>query len=152
MRAPGRTFDAFQIVMNLEQQPQRSNRIELSDRSDRFGNVLPRLVLNWTEEEQARLERLRRLIGEWVAAAKLGRLLRVPGHRPDLNAHHHAGTTRMARQPADGVVDPDGLVFGFENLYIAGASVFPSAGFANPTLTIVALVLRLARQVDAALG
>lgn len=152
VRSPEKAFDAFQIVMNLEQRPQPSNRVELSRRSDRLGNPLPRLVLRWTEEEQAELERLRERIAEWMRAARLGRLLTAPGRRPDLNAHHHAGTTRMSRAPEDGVVDPSGLVFGFENLYLAGASVFPTAGFANPTLTIVALALRLARHVDDRLG
>ena len=57
----------------------------------------------------------------------------------------------MAENPEGGVVDPDGRMFGVENLYLAGASVFPTTGFANPTLTIVALALRLARRVDAGL-
>ena len=57
---------------------------------------------------------------------------------------NHAGTTRMARDPRHGVVDPDGRVHGTRNLFVCGASVFPTAGFANPTLTIVALALRLA--------
>ena len=139
--------DSFQVIMNLEHRPRPENRIELGDRKDRFGNPLPRLVLRWSEEEQAELERLRELLGDWFRGAKLGRLLPSRGQRPDLSAHHHAGTTRMAAEAGDGVVDPDGLVFGCENLYLAGASVFPSAGFANPTLTIVALALRLARQV-----
>jgi choline dehydrogenase-like flavoprotein len=51
-----------------------------------------------------------------------------------------------------GVVDPQGRVFGLENLYLAGASIFPTAGYANPTLTVVATALRLASHVDAALG
>ena len=59
-------------------------------------------------------------------------------------AKHHMGTTRMHEDPARGVVDRDCRVHGVENLFIAGSSVFPSAGFANPTLTIVALSLRLA--------
>jgi choline dehydrogenase-like flavoprotein len=54
------------------------------------------------------------------------------------------GTTRMSDDPATGVVDRDGRVHGIENLYVAGSSVFPTAGWANPTLTIVALALRLA--------
>ena len=58
----------------------------------------------------------------------------------------------MADDPSAGVVDPQARVFGLENLYVAGASVFPTAGFANPTLTIVATALRLARHVDIALG
>jgi choline dehydrogenase-like flavoprotein len=50
----------------------------------------------------------------------------------------------MAEGPAHGVVDADGRVFGTRNLYVAGASVLPTAGFANPTLSIVALARRLA--------
>jgi len=82
----------------------------------------------------------------------LGRLQVTKGRRPDLNAHHHAGTTRMALESREGVVDPHGRVFGLENLYVAGASIFPTAGYANPTLTIVATALRLASHVNAALG
>ena len=54
------------------------------------------------------------------------------------------GTTRMAATPEDGVVDGDCRVHGVQNLFVAGSSVFPTAGNANPTLTIVALALRLA--------
>jgi choline dehydrogenase-like flavoprotein len=53
----------------------------------------------------------------------------------------------MALERKDGVVDPDGRVFGVDNLYVTGASVFPSAGFANPTLTVVALACRLGRHL-----
>ena len=49
----------------------------------------------------------------------------------------------MSEDAAHGVVDPEGRVHGVENLYVVGASVFPGAGFANPTLTVVALSLRL---------
>ena len=152
VRSPANAFDAFQIVLNLEQRPHPWNRVELGSRSDRFGNALPRLFLEWTEQEQSSLNRLRNLLGEWFQTAKLGRLLTTESRRPDMNAHHHAGTTRMGVSPEDGVVDIEGRVFGSDNLYLAGASVFPTAGFANPTLTIVALALRLARHVDASLG
>ena len=57
------------------------------------------------------------------------------------------GTTRMSETPASGVVDRDCRVHGVANLYVAGSSVFPTVGFSNPTLTIVALTLRLADRV-----
>jgi choline dehydrogenase-like flavoprotein len=57
--------------------------------------------------------------------------------------YHHAGTTRMAATPAEGVTDPDCRVFDTDNLYLAGGSVFPTSGYANPTLTMVALAIRL---------
>ena len=148
VQSPAKAFDRFNIVLNLEQQPRPQNRIELSSRTDRFGNPLPRLLLRWTEEEQHDLERLRGLLREWFRAAHLGDLQTTVGRRPDLSAHHHAGTTRMTLDPQDGVVDPDGRVFGIDNLYVTGASVFPTAGFANPTLTIVALARRLGRHLS----
>jgi choline dehydrogenase-like flavoprotein len=62
-------------------------------------------------------------------------------------AKHHLGTTRMHSEPAYGVVDGDCKVHGVPNLYTAGGSVFPTGGFANPTLTIVALTVRLAEHI-----
>jgi len=152
LRSPEAVFDRFDLVVNLEHRPDRRNRIDLSDRRDRFGNQLPRLHLEWTPREQDDLERLRGLLGEWLRVAGLGRLVSSARSRPDLNAHHHAGTTRMASDPSNGVVDSAGRVFGLENLYLTGAGVFPSAGYANPTLTIVALARRLGRHLDATLG
>jgi choline dehydrogenase-like flavoprotein len=58
------------------------------------------------------------------------------------------GTTRMADDPSTGVVDSNCRVFATRNLFIAGSSVFPTGGAANPTLTIVALALRLADHLD----
>ena len=60
---------------------------------------------------------------------------------------HHLGTTRMHRDPAKGVVDEHCQVHGVPNLFLAGSSVFPTGGYANPTLTIVALALRLADRL-----
>lgn len=148
MQSPTTAFDRFDIVLNLEQRPRPDNRIELSSRTDRFGNPLPRLLLRWTDEEQDDLERMRGLLREWFRVANLGDLQTTVGRRPDLSAHHHAGTTRMTLDPRDGVVDPEGRVFGIDNLYVTGASVLPTAGFANPTLTIVALARRLGRHLS----
>ncbi len=76
-----------------------------------------------------------------------GEVTRREGGDVDPDVHHHAGTTRMHRSAAEGVVDADLKVHGVANLYVAGASVFPTSGVANPTLTIVALSLRLAREL-----
>jgi choline dehydrogenase-like flavoprotein len=67
---------------------------------------------------------------------------------PDPNTHHHMGTTRMHRDPRRGVLDEHARVHGVANLFVAGSSTFPTSGFANPTLTIVALALRLADHLD----
>jgi choline dehydrogenase-like flavoprotein len=63
------------------------------------------------------------------------------------DSYHHIGSTRMASSEGDGVVDSNCQVFGTRGLFVAGSSVFPTSGYANPTLTIVALSLRLAHHI-----
>jgi choline dehydrogenase-like flavoprotein len=79
-----------------------------------------------------------------VEASGIGRIIPVAGSIINADAHHHLGTTRMHRDPRRGVVDPDGRVHGTANVFVVGSSVFPTGGYANPTLTVVALALRLA--------
>lgn len=141
----------IRVVLNAEHRPHRANRVELSNRTDRFGNRLPRLVLDWTPEDQTQFDRLRDVVRESLRTRGIGWLQFESGSRPDLSAHHHAGTTRMAADREDGVVDPEGRLFQSERVFVAGASVFPTAGFANPTLTIVAMAIRLARHIDRSL-
>lgn len=62
---------------------------------------------------------------------------------------HHMGALRMSTDSSNGIVNPDSRLHTVDNLYIAGCSVFPTGGFANPTLTIVALALRLADHLKA---
>jgi len=78
---------------------------------------------------------------EWSTPEKVGQLGEVFG------SNHHMGTTRMSNTEKTGVVDKHCKVYGVTNLYIAGSSVFPTSGFANPTLTIVALAHRLADKI-----
>lgn len=149
VESPARRFDVFGLIVNIEQRPRPENCVLLDHhRNDAYGNPLPRLFLDWTDAEQAELDRLRRLLAESFERARIGQLLTRKGQPPNLSAHHHAGTTRMSATPEAGVVDPDGRVFGLDNLFMAGASVFPSAGFANPCLTIVALSARLGDHLD----
>jgi choline dehydrogenase-like flavoprotein len=146
---PVPAFDAFRMIVNLEQRPHPDNRVVLTSDRDRLG--VPRVALHWRwrPDEQAGVERLRAVVVRAIEDAAIGRVEVAAGHRIDPNAHHHAGTTRMSDDPRRGVVDADGRVHGIENLYITGASVFPTAGFANPTLTIVALALKLADRIAA---
>jgi choline dehydrogenase-like flavoprotein len=52
------------------------------------------------------------------------------------------GTARIGAVAADGVVDPEGCVYGVEGLLVTDASVFPSASGVNPMLTVMALAHR----------
>jgi choline dehydrogenase-like flavoprotein len=135
------------LLVNLEQAPHPDNRIVLVDARDRLGARRVQVRWQWRADEQDRLERLRGLLAKELEGAGLGRIERAAQATPDPRAHHHAGTTRMHDDPRFGVVDRECRVHGTENLFVAGASVFPTAGFANPTLTIVALALRLAQRL-----
>ncbi len=68
-----------------------------------------------------------------------------------LPGNHHTGATRMHVDPEQGVVDENGRVHSVSNLYVAGSSIFPTSGAANPTLTIVALAIRQADHIRASL-
>jgi choline dehydrogenase-like flavoprotein len=139
-----RIFQGFQLLLNTEQLPHPDNRVLLSRATDQLGVPKPEVHWRWRTQDQSRLERLRTIVAEAIEAAGIGQVETSMDCSPDPNAHHHAGTTRMHEEPRLGVVDADSRVHGTDNLYITGSSVFPTAGFANPTLTIVALALRLA--------
>jgi choline dehydrogenase-like flavoprotein len=146
--SPARVFDGFIPLLNLEQRPHPDNRVVLGTRRDSFGVRVPELHWRWREEEQQARERARALVTRELEAAGFGRVHIDAAACIDPNAHHHAGTTRMHNDPSLGVVNRDGRVHALENLYVAGASVFPTAGFANPTLTIVALAARMADHLS----
>lgn len=151
MRPRGSEGAPYLLLLNLEQSPDPENRIVLGARRDSFGLRRPELHWRWSASDQARLERLRDLVARELEAAGLGRVIRTVQRTPDPNAHHHAGTTRMGAAADSSVVDAACLVHGTENLFAVGGSVFPSAGYANPTLTIVALALRLADHLKRSL-
>jgi choline dehydrogenase-like flavoprotein len=152
--APMLESDRLSLVIHVEQAPDPENRITLSEEPDALG--LPRARLRWGlgELERRTAERVSRLIGEELGRLGRGRLRlddwllapEVPWPRVSIKCHH-IGTTRMSDDPRQGVVDRNCRVHGIENLWIAGSSVFPTSGFANPTLTILALTLRLANHL-----
>ena len=146
-RSAARAYDGFSVLLNVEQSPHPDNRITLGVRRDSLGVPLPALHWTWRAADQGRLERVRALFARELES--IGNVTIDRDARPDPNAHHHAGTTRMHDDPRLGVVDRDGRVHATDNVYVAGASTFPTAGFANPMLTIVALSVRLARHLNA---
>lgn len=145
--APTR-FDVHHV---FEQFPERERRIVLGDVRDTLGRRLPQLRFFISDAEVASLERTQEVIKAELDRFGIGTLVTTrelagEGDVRDLihpTAHHHLGTTRMATSPEHGVVDADGRLHAARNVYIAGGSVFPTSGYVNPTLTIVALASRL---------
>ena len=138
-----------------EQAPNPSSRVTLGSETDKFG--MRRTVLDWrmAEIDKRTIQRAAVYFGESFARLGLGRIrvpdwimekeAEFPGLSVDgVGGHHHMCTTRMSDSPAEGVVDRNLKVFGVDNLYVAGSSVFSTGGYANPTFTIVQMTLRLA--------
>ncbi|WP_324193662.1 GMC family oxidoreductase [Nocardia otitidiscaviarum] len=135
----------------VEQQPDPDSRVTLSDKVDRLGIPLARVDWKVHDIEDATVRR--------TAALAAGEFARLGFDPPHLHRWvcenssepvqltdwaHPTGATRMSADPRTGVVDAQCRVHGMDNLYIAGSSVFPTNGHANPTLMIVALAIRLA--------
>ncbi len=142
---------AFDVEVQTELIPDAANQLTLSahDR-DELGMPLASLRWRWNEQELASVLRTEVLLAEEFARAGIGQLVTPqPDTPPQLTSpsSHQMGTTRMHRDPARGVVNAAGRVHGVPNLWISGASVFPTSGYANPTLTIVALALRLSEEL-----
>ncbi len=131
------------VVYFCEQPPDGASRVTLARDSDALG--VPRLSLDWRIQPQvdASIRRMQELLAVQMQQAGLGRLEPGSGEIRYTDASHHMGTTRMSADPRHGVVDADCRVHGVANLYMAGSSVFPTAGHANPTISLVALALRL---------
>ena len=147
--AGGLPLDGISLSTRVEQVPNPDSRITLGTKVDAVG--MRRVEFDWqlTELEMHSVVRTMELLGAELGRTGLGRL-RVDVEEGtntwprDLEGGwHHMGTTRMSDDPTQGVVDRDCRVHGVDNLYIAGSSVFTTAGSGTPTMTIVALALRL---------
>jgi len=142
-----------------ENAPNPDSRVRLASSADRFG--VPKALVDWRLSAQDRqsLARVAQLgadllprmglpapvLEPWIVQGELDTAVII-------DMAHTSGTTRMSHDPQTGVVDPDCQVHGVSGLYVAGSSVFPTSGHANPTLMILALAIRLADHLKATQG
>ncbi|MDO7844611.1 FAD-dependent oxidoreductase [Sphingomonas immobilis] len=145
--------NAYPLDINAEQSPNRDSRVYLSNERDPHG--VPRLSIDWrmTSDDRDRVARGMRVLQAAFATSsnatldlheldeQVAEITRIGGH--------HIGTARMAASPQDGVIDGNCETFETRDLFVAGAAAFPTSSFANPTLTIIALSLRLADHLAA---
>jgi len=138
----------------IEQFPNRSSRISLLDDRDELG--VRKVNLHWELNSQDRqtikvlgLEIAKRFAESGLGFVKLHENIYDSNLPLVVGPHaHHMGTTRMAKVAEYGVVDEDCKVFGVDNLFVAGSSVFSTGGACNPTMPILQLALRLADHLD----
>ncbi|GAB4012803.1 GMC family oxidoreductase [Spirosoma migulaei] len=150
---PSKRNDYWGLYFQAEQAPNRESRICLSSsQKDSFGIPRIEVKLAFLEADIESIVRTHTLFVHEFRTKKLGEIRYTEaGLRKHLqeqisafnSASHHIGTTRMSDDPHTGVVDRHSKVYGLENLYVAGSSVFPTGSHANPTLTIVAHALFL---------
>ena len=149
------------IVVRAEQAPNPDSRVKLNGERDATG--MPRVSLDWRMSTVdvdsvaglvAALARESQRLGlgtvepaSWLADPDKRWVSDELVSAHPIGGFHHMGTTRMANDPRRGVADGYGRVHGLANLYIAGSSLFPTGGWANPTLTILALSLRTADRI-----
>lgn len=139
----------------FEQEPNPDSRVRLSDEKDALG--MPRLLIQWKFTEQSRntLIHFSHLVEKEFERLALGKVIFeswIKNGFQDWEEHlsaqsHHMGATRMGTTDREGVVDKDCRVYGLDNLFIGGSSVFPTGGHSNPTLTLIALSIRIADHI-----
>lgn len=152
-------------MVRAEQAPNPNSRVTLSEERDALGMLKASLDWRLSDMDKKTVSVLADNLGEELTRMGAGRVEKAEWlldpspewpvdptvSKHPIGGYHHMGTTRMGSTPRTGVVDEHGRVHGYSNLYIAGSSVFPTGGWANPTLTILALVHRLAEHLDARL-
>lgn len=142
-------------VAETEQVPNPNSRVTLSTRRDAFG--MPGASIEWRLTEQDKrtmrcgieiLDGAFQACGFKPSIRESWLLNEDVANYPGEDWAHHAGTTRMSNDPKTGVVDTNCRVHGVGNLFVTGCSVFPTEGMAPPTLTIIALALRLGAHLS----
>lgn len=142
----GRRYWHYTCSVMSEMMPEAGNQVFLTGERDAAGFHRPAARCVFGARDLISVETTLRLLGEALVASGKGRI-RILNERLYMRqggGGHIMGTTRMGDSPSTSVVDRDCRVHGYDNLFVAGSSVFPTGGYANPTLTIVALTLRLA--------
>jgi choline dehydrogenase-like flavoprotein len=139
----------YRLDNYVEQVPNPDSRVFLLEQRDAFG--LRRIALDWrlSAIDKEGLRIAHSLIAKEVEGSGFGKMIiELPEEEEVLfganGGGHHMGTTRMHASARQGVVDANCRIHGLQNIFVAGSSVFPTGGYANPTLTIVALAIRLA--------
>ena len=147
---------SYELIHYLEQIPCPGSRVYLcGERRDRLNE--PLLVVEWqlTDADLSSFRKYLQVLRDALRNQGVGDI-HFPGEEVSLiilaDASHHMGTTRMADSDERGVVDSTCKVFGINNLYVAGSSVFPTVGNANPTLTLLTLTRRLSHHLRSVMG
>jgi choline dehydrogenase-like flavoprotein len=145
----GRPFYHYRLTARAEMRPSPANRVFLTAERSRCGLYRPAARCVIDADDFRSIEGTVRLLGETLLGTQRGRarFINDPLYVDIGGGGHIMGTTRMGGSASTSVVDRDCRVHGYNNFFVAGSSVFPTGGYANPTFTIVALAVRLADEI-----
>jgi 2-desacetyl-2-hydroxyethyl bacteriochlorophyllide A dehydrogenase len=145
-------IDTIRLRSFLEQEPRWANRVRLSDRWDPLGSPLAAVEWGLSDLDRQSVRVLHEVLAGAFRRRGIGELLADLDDDSAvwtsmIDASHHAGTTRMGTDPRTSVTGPDGQVHEVPGLFVVGASLFPTSGYANPVFTIVATALHVADHI-----
>lgn len=141
----------FELAAMTQQRGRFENHVQLSDERNSLGWRKLRANWQYSIEDKMLVDQAASPIIDALDDAGFGdfTLIDPKNHTENYSCHHASGTIRMSADSSSGVVDPDCRSFEHDNLYVASMAVFPSVGFANPTLTIMAIAARIADHITA---
>jgi choline dehydrogenase-like flavoprotein len=142
--------NTYALHYHSEQVPNKKSTISLSEQTDIFGLKLAKINLAWSDQDINSIIKSHKILNTALLNNNIGHLeflysdseqkLAIVDQAVD--GFHQIGTLKMSDDPAKGVTNPLGAVYGCSNLYVSSSAIFPSSSQANPTLLIVALAIR----------
>jgi choline dehydrogenase-like flavoprotein len=152
VRSPANTYP---LCYHGEHLPHRESRVEPTDELDALGMPRLRTHLHFSDLDVAAVRRAHELLDRSLREQGLGRVeflyddVEAAVREQLFGGYHQSGTTRMAADPADGVLDANLAVHGFDDLFVASSAAFPTSSQANSTLMLTAFAVRLAEHLAA---
>ena len=145
--------NTYPLLYHGEHLPHRESYVELTAERDALGMRRLRTHLHFDEEDVGAVRRAHETLDRALREQGLGEVellyddVEEAVREQLFGGYHQAGTTRMSAQAEDGVVDGNLAVHGFDDLFVASSSTFPTSSQANSTFTLVAFALRLADRL-----
>ncbi len=161
-KASNYKISAFNVITYVDQIPNKESRVVLGDDVDQFGMRKSKILWQYFDDERDSIYRFNQILARELGHSNIGRMQISEQLKDDeefkkllrgnSGGGHQIGTTRMSASVTTGVVDENCKVHNVNNLYVAGSSVFPTGSWMNPTITVVALSLRLADRLTTILN